>query len=87
MGALISKEHLAKVKSYVALAREEGCSVLCGDGVDQLVLPERNINVSELIYHAEQGTKGLSYYIAMTPRAQGVKLVCYHDTQCTKGLS
>lgn len=44
MGALISKEHLAKVKGYVALAREEGCSVLCGDGVEEFVLPVKNQN-------------------------------------------
>lgn len=30
MGALISREHLAKVESYVALAREEGGTVLTG---------------------------------------------------------
>ena len=49
MGALISKEHLAKVKGYVALAREEGCSVLCGEGVEQLELPTKNQGVSEVI--------------------------------------
>lgn len=40
MGALVSKEHLAKVTGYVKLAREEGCSVLCGHGVEELQLPE-----------------------------------------------
>ena len=49
MGALISKEHLAKVKGYVALAREEGCSVLSGEGVEQLELPTKNQGVSEVI--------------------------------------
>ena len=49
MGALISKEHLAKVKGYVALAREEGCSVLCGEDVEQLELPTKNQGVSEVI--------------------------------------
>jgi acyl-CoA reductase-like NAD-dependent aldehyde dehydrogenase len=39
MGALISKEHLAKVQGYVGVAREEGASVLCGHGVDKLSLP------------------------------------------------
>jgi aminomuconate-semialdehyde/2-hydroxymuconate-6-semialdehyde dehydrogenase len=32
MGALISADHLAKVESYVALAREEGGEILCGGG-------------------------------------------------------
>lgn len=44
MGALVSREHLAKVMGYVELAREEGCSVLCGHGVDTLKLPEKNRN-------------------------------------------
>ena len=30
MGALVSKPHLEKVMSYVALAKEEGGTVLCG---------------------------------------------------------
>ncbi|KAL3052608.1 hypothetical protein OYC64_005196 [Pagothenia borchgrevinki] len=41
-GALISKEHLEKVRSFVALAKSEGGTVHCGEGVDQLHLPERN---------------------------------------------
>ena len=45
LGALVSKEHMAKVKGYVELARSEGCTVLCGDGVDELSLPEPNKNV------------------------------------------
>lgn len=40
MGALISKEHLAKVKGYVDIARQEGASILCGD--EELNLPEKN---------------------------------------------
>lgn len=44
MGALVSKEHMAKVTSYVKLAREEGCSVLCGYGVEELQLPEKYRN-------------------------------------------
>ena len=44
MGALVSKEHMAKVTGYVQLAREQGCSVLCGHGVEELTLPERNRN-------------------------------------------
>nr|XP_045014912.1 2-aminomuconic semialdehyde dehydrogenase isoform X2 [Jaculus jaculus] len=42
MGALISKTHLEKVRSYVKKARAEGAQVLCGEGVDQLSLPPRN---------------------------------------------
>ncbi|XP_054252160.1 2-aminomuconic semialdehyde dehydrogenase isoform X2 [Indicator indicator] len=38
MGALISKEHLEKVKNYVKKAQAEGARVLCGEGVDSLVL-------------------------------------------------
>ncbi|XP_067227324.1 2-aminomuconic semialdehyde dehydrogenase [Chanodichthys erythropterus] len=41
-GALISKEHLQKVKSYVALALTEGAQVHCGEGVDKLTLPQHN---------------------------------------------
>ncbi|KPP63496.1 aldehyde dehydrogenase family 8 member A1-like [Scleropages formosus] len=43
-GALISKEHLEKVRSYVKLALSEGGVVHCGEGVDPLPLPERNKN-------------------------------------------
>ncbi|XP_008295227.1 2-aminomuconic semialdehyde dehydrogenase [Stegastes partitus] len=41
-GALISKEHLEKVRSFVALAKSEGAVIHCGEGVDPLVLPEPN---------------------------------------------
>ncbi|XP_028996749.1 2-aminomuconic semialdehyde dehydrogenase [Betta splendens] len=41
-GALISKEHLEKVRSYVALAKSEGGVIHCGEGIDQLDLPEQN---------------------------------------------
>lgn len=30
MGALISKEHLAKVKGYVDIAEKEGATIACG---------------------------------------------------------
>ncbi|XP_010208173.2 2-aminomuconic semialdehyde dehydrogenase isoform X2 [Colius striatus] len=39
MGALISKEHLEKVRSYVKKAQAEGAKVVCGEGVDSLTLP------------------------------------------------
>ncbi|XP_004673931.1 PREDICTED: aldehyde dehydrogenase family 8 member A1 isoform X1 [Condylura cristata] len=42
MGALISKAHLEKVRSYIKKARTEGAQVLCGEGVDVLSLPARN---------------------------------------------
>ncbi|KAL2082456.1 hypothetical protein ACEWY4_022274 [Coilia grayii] len=42
-GALISKEHLEKVRGFVKLAREEGAQVHCGEGVDALDLPARNL--------------------------------------------
>lgn len=41
-GALISKEHLEKVRSFVALAKAEGAKIHCGEGIDKLDLPERN---------------------------------------------
>ncbi|KAM9195414.1 2-aminomuconic semialdehyde dehydrogenase isoform 2-T2 [Mergus octosetaceus] len=42
MGALISKEHLEKVRSYVKRAQAEGAKILCGEGVDSLDLPAGN---------------------------------------------
>ena len=44
MGALVSKEHLAKVTGYVKLAREEGCTIMCGHEMEPLDLPEKNKN-------------------------------------------
>ena len=44
MGALVSKQHWEKVDGYVKLAKKEGCSILCGHGVESLQLPERNKN-------------------------------------------
>ncbi|XP_043932203.1 2-aminomuconic semialdehyde dehydrogenase [Protopterus annectens] len=44
MGALISKEHLEKVRKYVKIAQAEGAKVLCGEGVDSLNIPEQNRN-------------------------------------------
>ena len=47
VGALVSREHLAKVRSYVQLARDEHLQVLCGEGVsgDELSLSS---NVSKV---------------------------------------
>ncbi|XP_053316799.1 2-aminomuconic semialdehyde dehydrogenase [Spea bombifrons] len=42
MGALISENHLAKVRSYVKKALDEGATVLCGEGVDILDIPLAN---------------------------------------------
>ncbi|CAK7299776.1 2-aminomuconic semialdehyde dehydrogenase [Vulpes lagopus] len=42
MGALISKAHLEKVRSYIKKARSEGARILCGEGVDTLSLPAKN---------------------------------------------
>ncbi|KAM6964879.1 2-aminomuconic semialdehyde dehydrogenase [Aplochiton taeniatus] len=39
-GALISKEHLEKVRGFVAMARSEGATVHCGEGVEPLSLPD-----------------------------------------------
>ena len=40
----MSKEHMNKVTGYIDLARKEGCSVLCGHGVEALQLPDKNKN-------------------------------------------
>ena len=45
MGALISKEHLAKVKGYLEVAQQEGAAILCGGSMDTLELPEKNKKV------------------------------------------
>ncbi|KAL6483090.1 hypothetical protein MHYP_G00079620 [Metynnis hypsauchen] len=42
-GALVSKEHLEKVRGYVLLAQAEGAQVHCGEGVDTLNLPPQNV--------------------------------------------
>ncbi|XP_009317351.1 PREDICTED: aldehyde dehydrogenase family 8 member A1 isoform X3 [Pygoscelis adeliae] len=42
VGALISEEHLEKVRSYVKKAQAEGARVLCGEGVDSLTLSAGN---------------------------------------------
>ncbi|XP_015267744.1 PREDICTED: aldehyde dehydrogenase family 8 member A1 isoform X2 [Gekko japonicus] len=44
VGALISKEHLAKVKNSIKKAQEEGVRILCGEGKDLLFLHPRNQN-------------------------------------------
>ena len=46
MGALVSKEHLEKVKGYVDIARKDGATIRCGDGVDELKLPVENEKAS-----------------------------------------
>ncbi|XP_065897799.1 2-aminomuconic semialdehyde dehydrogenase-like [Dysidea avara] len=42
MGALVSKEHLAKVTGYVEKAEKEGATICCGK--EPLSLPDRNKN-------------------------------------------
>ena len=44
-GPLISKEHLAKVKGYVALAEKEGATIISGK--EELKLPEKLSQVSK----------------------------------------
>nr|QHA94762.1 retinoic acid anabolism [Holothuria glaberrima] len=48
VGALISKEHLAKVKGYVKIAQEEGGKIECGEGSsdENVPLPAAYENVS-----------------------------------------
>jgi len=38
MGALISKEHEQKVRSYLKIAKDEGLKFCCGETVDELTL-------------------------------------------------
>jgi len=38
MGALISKQHEEKVRSYLKIAEDEGLKFCCGETVDELVL-------------------------------------------------
>ena len=41
MGALVSKQHLDKVRSYVKYALEDGGAILCGETVNEpLQLPD-----------------------------------------------
>ena len=46
MGALISNEHLQKVKGYIEVAIQDGGTVVCGEGKERLDLPEKNKTVS-----------------------------------------
>ncbi|XP_055997968.1 2-aminomuconic semialdehyde dehydrogenase-like [Ostrea edulis] len=48
MGALISKEHLAKVKGYVDFAEREGATISCGK--EELKLDDHNKNVRIVNY-------------------------------------
>ena len=45
MGALNSKAHYDKVKSFVELAQAEGATIHCGETVDSLSLPADNAKV------------------------------------------
>ena len=40
MGALVSQQHKEKVKKYIDIAVKDGGVIECGEGVDQLNLPE-----------------------------------------------
>ncbi|KAH7969404.1 hypothetical protein HPB52_017749 [Rhipicephalus sanguineus] len=44
MGAMVSKEHLEKVKFYIKLAMEDGGKVLCGGLREEPELPKENKN-------------------------------------------
>jgi len=49
MGALISKDHLEKVKSYIQLAVKDGNRLLCGE--EALDLPVANQKVFNLSFN------------------------------------
>ncbi len=46
MGALISMEHLNKVKGFIDTARKEEATILCGHGIDNYDLPSNNTKVN-----------------------------------------
>lgn len=46
VGALISKEHLAKVKRFVEIAKAEGGTILFGNAENDLQLPDSCKNVT-----------------------------------------
>ena len=50
MGALISLEHLNKVKGFISIARDIKATIHCGDGVDPLDLPENKSKVRLLTF-------------------------------------
>jgi len=37
-----------QVKGYIDLARQEGCSILCGNSTEEPQLPEKNKNVGDI---------------------------------------
>lgn len=37
-----------QVKGYIDLARQEGCSILCGNSTEEPQLPEKNRNVGDI---------------------------------------
>ncbi len=45
MGALVSNEHLNKVKGFVATARNINATIHCGEGVDSVNLEDKNSKV------------------------------------------
>ena len=45
MGALISTDHLKKVKGFVTAARDTKAKIHCGEGVEPLELPENKTKV------------------------------------------
>lgn len=49
VGALISEAHMNKVKGYIELARKEGATICCGEGVDSLDLPAENNKVNKYL--------------------------------------
>mgnify|MGYP001800860854 FL=1 len=54
-GALVSRDHLDKVRYYIELAKEEGGKIECGHTVDELqsTLPDKNKNVCEHILNCK----------------------------------
>ena len=52
LGPLGSKEHKAKVTSYIDLAHQGAGRVVCGHGVDSLDLPENIKHVSMVMFWA-----------------------------------
>ena len=85
LGALISKEHMAKVKGYIDLARSEGCSILCGDGVEELSLPDHNKNVSVMKRQSDKMAIIYSFEIFMC--LKHIHQFMYHPTPLSLSLT
>lgn len=61
MGALISKEHLAKVKGYVDIAEKEGATIACGKEELNLEDSIKNVDCHILCHFLNYKVMYISY--------------------------